>query len=67
MQSLEVYERYMKYLTGCARLFHDGYIDVNQFTLTKQLCGVERAETTCQLDGRSNVGGRVSRGYRYLG
>ncbi|MCG5433247.1 class I SAM-dependent methyltransferase [Mycobacterium sp. MYCO198283] len=36
IQSEEVYERYMKYLTGCAELFRDGYIDVCQFTLTKQ-------------------------------
>jgi len=35
IQSEEVYERYMKYLTGCAELFRDGYIDVNQFTLEK--------------------------------
>lgn len=35
VQSEEVYERYMKYLTGCAKLFRDGYIDVNQFTLQK--------------------------------
>ena len=35
IQSEEVYERYMKYLTGCAKLFRDGYIDVNQFTLEK--------------------------------
>jgi cyclopropane-fatty-acyl-phospholipid synthase len=33
IQSEEVYERYMKYLTGCANLFRRGYIDVNQFTL----------------------------------
>jgi cyclopropane-fatty-acyl-phospholipid synthase len=31
--SEEVYERYMKYLTGCANAFRTGYIDVNQFTL----------------------------------
>ena len=31
----EVYERYMKYLTGCANSFRTGYIDVNQFTLEK--------------------------------
>jgi cyclopropane-fatty-acyl-phospholipid synthase len=31
----EVYERYMKYLTGCANSFRIGYIDVNQFTLEK--------------------------------
>ncbi len=36
IQSEEVYERYMKYLTGCAKAFRTGYIDVNQFTLEKQ-------------------------------
>jgi len=36
IQSEEVYERYMKYLTGCANLFRKGYIDLNQFTLRKQ-------------------------------
>jgi cyclopropane-fatty-acyl-phospholipid synthase len=35
IQSEEVYERYMKYLTGCAKMFRAGYIDVNQFTLEK--------------------------------
>jgi cyclopropane-fatty-acyl-phospholipid synthase len=35
IQSEEVYDRYMKYLTGCAELFRDGYIDVCQFTLGK--------------------------------
>jgi cyclopropane-fatty-acyl-phospholipid synthase len=35
VQSQEVYDRYMKYLTGCAELFRDGYTDVCQFTLTK--------------------------------
>jgi cyclopropane-fatty-acyl-phospholipid synthase len=35
IQSHEMYERYMKYLTGCADLFRGGYIDVNQFTLEK--------------------------------
>jgi cyclopropane-fatty-acyl-phospholipid synthase len=35
VQSQEVYERYMKYLAGCADLFRTGYIDVNQFTLQK--------------------------------
>ncbi|WP_375484411.1 cyclopropane mycolic acid synthase MmaA2 [uncultured Mycobacterium sp.] len=35
IQSEEVYERYMKYLTGCANGFRTGYIDVNQFTLEK--------------------------------
>jgi cyclopropane-fatty-acyl-phospholipid synthase len=36
VQSEEVYERYMHYLTGCAKGFRMGYIDVNQFTLEKQ-------------------------------
>ena len=35
IQSEEVYERYMRYLTGCANGFRVGYIDVNQFTLEK--------------------------------
>jgi cyclopropane-fatty-acyl-phospholipid synthase len=35
IQSEEVYERYMKYLTGCAELFRTGYTDVAQFTLVK--------------------------------
>jgi cyclopropane-fatty-acyl-phospholipid synthase len=35
VQSEEVYERFMKYLTGCAGQFRDGFIDVCQFTLTK--------------------------------
>ncbi|OBH44936.1 SAM-dependent methyltransferase, partial [Mycobacterium intracellulare] len=36
IQSQEVYDRYMKYLTGCAELFRDGYTDVNQFTMEKK-------------------------------
>ena len=35
LQSEEVYERYLHYLTGCARLFKLGQADVNQFTFTK--------------------------------
>jgi cyclopropane-fatty-acyl-phospholipid synthase len=35
IQSEEVYDRYMKYLTGCAKLFREGYTDVVQFTLEK--------------------------------
>jgi cyclopropane-fatty-acyl-phospholipid synthase len=35
IQSEEVYERYMKYLTGCAKLFRDRQTDVVQFTLAK--------------------------------
>jgi cyclopropane-fatty-acyl-phospholipid synthase len=39
VQSEEVYDRYMRYLTGCADLFRRGYIDVNQFTLAKSPVG----------------------------
>ncbi|TDK85635.1 class I SAM-dependent methyltransferase [Mycobacterium paragordonae] len=35
IQSEKVYNRYMKYLTGCAKLFREGYTDVDQFTLVK--------------------------------
>lgn len=35
IQSEEVYERYMKFLAGCAKGFRVGYIDCNQFTLEK--------------------------------
>jgi cyclopropane-fatty-acyl-phospholipid synthase len=35
IQSEEVYDRYMKYLTGCADLFREGYCDVCQFTMQK--------------------------------
>jgi cyclopropane-fatty-acyl-phospholipid synthase len=35
IQSEEVYQRYMRYLTGCADAFRKGYIDINQFTLGK--------------------------------
>jgi len=34
-QSQDVYDRYLKYLTGCATLFHVGYTDINQFTLQR--------------------------------
>jgi len=33
--SEEVYQRFMKYLTGCADLFRNGYTDVCQFTCEK--------------------------------
>ena len=36
IQSEEVYERYMRYLTGCADLFRQGYTDICQFTLEKK-------------------------------
>jgi cyclopropane-fatty-acyl-phospholipid synthase len=35
IQPQQVYDRYIKYLTGCAQLFRDGYTDVCQFTLQK--------------------------------
>ena len=35
IQSEEVYERYMRYLTGCAKMFRDRQVDVFQFTLQK--------------------------------
>ena len=35
IQSEEVYDRYIRYLTGCAKAFRIGYIDCNQFTLEK--------------------------------
>lgn len=35
LQSQEVYDRYMRYLTGCADLFREGYTDICQFTLAK--------------------------------
>jgi cyclopropane-fatty-acyl-phospholipid synthase len=35
IQSEEVYDRYMRYLTGCADLFAKGNTDVCQFTLVK--------------------------------
>lgn len=35
MQSEDVYQRYMKYLTGCAGLFRKRQVDVIQFTLEK--------------------------------
>ena len=35
IQSEEVYERFMRYLTGCAGLFRKGISNVGQFTLTK--------------------------------
>jgi cyclopropane-fatty-acyl-phospholipid synthase len=35
IQSQEVYDRYMKYLTGCADMFRKRQVDVCQFTLEK--------------------------------
>jgi cyclopropane-fatty-acyl-phospholipid synthase len=36
IQSDEVYQRYVRYLTGCADLFRNGYTDVCQFTLDRR-------------------------------
>jgi cyclopropane-fatty-acyl-phospholipid synthase len=35
LQSEEIYDRYMKYLNGCAELFREGYTDICQYTLAK--------------------------------
>jgi cyclopropane-fatty-acyl-phospholipid synthase len=35
IQSEKVYDSYMRYLTGCADLFRQGYTDIAQFTLEK--------------------------------
>ena len=35
IQNQEVYDRYMRYLTGCEELFAEGYTDICQFTLVK--------------------------------
>jgi mycolic acid methyltransferase UmaA len=35
LQSEEVYDRYLRYLTGCADFFRRGITNVGQFTLTK--------------------------------
>ncbi|SIM42720.1 Possible mycolic acid synthase UmaA1 [Mycobacteroides abscessus subsp. abscessus] len=35
IQSQEVYDRFMKYLTGCADFFRRGVTNVGQFTLVK--------------------------------
>jgi cyclopropane-fatty-acyl-phospholipid synthase len=41
LQSEEVYDRYMHYLTGCARIFELRQGDVNQFTLVKSAAELE--------------------------
>ncbi len=35
LQGQEVYDRYMRYLTGCADFFHRGITNIGQFTLVK--------------------------------
>jgi cyclopropane-fatty-acyl-phospholipid synthase len=35
IQSEQIYEMYVRYLTGCAKVFRTGYVDCNQFTLEK--------------------------------
>jgi cyclopropane-fatty-acyl-phospholipid synthase len=36
LQSEEVYDRYMHYLSGCSKAFSLGQVDVNQFTFAKK-------------------------------
>jgi cyclopropane-fatty-acyl-phospholipid synthase len=52
--SPEVYERYMKYLTGCADLFRDGYTDVCQFTCEKASLNNHRSHS--RSGGQSHPG-----------
>jgi cyclopropane-fatty-acyl-phospholipid synthase len=35
LQGEAVYNRYDRYLSGCAKAFHDGYLDIAQYTLEK--------------------------------
>jgi len=35
LQGEKVYNRYDRYLSGCAERFHDGYLDIAQYTLEK--------------------------------
>jgi len=35
LQGEVVYNRYDRYLSGCAKAFHEGYIDIAQYTLEK--------------------------------
>ncbi|MGV0636346.1 class I SAM-dependent methyltransferase, partial [Mycolicibacillus trivialis] len=35
VQGQVAYDRFDKYLVGCAGMFRDGYTDINQFTLQK--------------------------------
>jgi cyclopropane-fatty-acyl-phospholipid synthase len=56
LQSQEVYDRYMHYLTGCARLFKLGQADVNQFTFTKAPVDLESTShypILCSASGAS--------------
>jgi cyclopropane-fatty-acyl-phospholipid synthase len=45
LQSEAVYDRYVKYLTGCARTFALRQVDVNQFTLAKYRPGELESST----------------------
>ena len=35
LQGEEIYNRYDRYLSGGAELFHEGYLDIAQYTLEK--------------------------------
>ena len=61
IQSEEVYERYMKYLTGCADLFRQGYTDVCQFTLERS--SQARSLRTERCD-RVDDGSRIVQRYK---
>ncbi|MEV0358127.1 cyclopropane mycolic acid synthase family methyltransferase [Nocardia sp. NPDC050697] len=39
LTSEQTYDTYIRYLTGCAEFFRDGYIDVMQFSLAKPAAG----------------------------
>ena len=58
IQSEEVYERYMKYLTGCADLFRDGYTDV----ASSRSQGLNLAVTGLYKPRRHNHGPKKCRG-----
>ena len=68
----EVYERYMRYLTGCADFFRRGISELGQFTLTKDSWPSVGAEDQCDVvaaqaegigDGVAVVGAAGTAGY----
>jgi cyclopropane-fatty-acyl-phospholipid synthase len=50
--SEEVYERYMRYLTGCAGFFRRGLTEVGQFTLTTDARASRSTSATAEQLGR---------------
>ena len=61
IQSVEVYERYMKYLTGCADLFRDGYTDVCQFTLRNRPAVAQQGRPFAHCRRRAPLRGPTAR------